>query len=268
MNIDLNYEVHNPKVKGTAIVMVHGLQSSLRTFDSLIKTLPDNWKIITVDQRGHGKSPVYGDSYSSEKMAQDLKILVQKLQLKRFHLLGHSMGGRTALAYAGLYPNDLNSIIVEDMGMEKRSSFDSKKLKAFQRTYKNWQGHPLIFPTKKVILDALRPMFSYADGLVESKVIELPDGQFQLEFNPGVAGLYGYEGNITDLSFGLTETDIPAVFFVADPKVGSAMTNKSREYIKNLVPRAKEVYFPGAWHNIHKSQTEKFSKELILWIEN
>ncbi len=142
--------------------------------------------------------------------------------------------------------------------MEKRSSFNPDKLQAYQKTYKKWQDHPLVFPTKESILEVLRPMFSYAESLVKSKVLELSDGQFQLEFNPGVAGLYGYEGNITDLSLGLTATNIPVVFFVADPKIGSAMKESSREYIKRLVPRAKEVYFEGAWHNIHKSQTDKF----------
>jgi pimeloyl-ACP methyl ester carboxylesterase len=267
LNFFLNHEIHLPRDANRpmeTVVMVHGLQSSLRTFDPLLGKLPAHWKVVTVDQRGHGKSPARGEDYSSAAMARDLKQLVDELKLGKFHLLGHSMGGRTALAYAGLFPADLKSAIIEDMGMEVRREEGPEEgqriLAKYQKIYREWRDHPLVFSSRQAVREVLRPLFSYADSLVDSKVTDLADGLVRLEFNPGVAALYGYQGNLDDLSQGLVSSSVkvPLTFLVADAKVGSAMNERSRAYIKKHTPWAKEHYFSGAWHNIHKSQTDAF----------
>ena len=108
-------------------------------------------------------------------------------------------------------------------------------------------------------------MFSYAESLVESKVDELSDGTFRLEFNPGVAALYGYEGNTTDLSKGLTDTDIPVVFFVADFKVGSAMKQKSLDYIRKENVIAGES--GGITQHIGAYSVELENKQKITFLD-
>ena len=263
---EMNVEHIKPPRPQETLVMIHGLQSSLRTFDSTIPLLPKNLEVFRVDQRGHGETPAWGESYTSEEMAKDLHQKIHQSNINiPFHLLGHSMGGRTALAYAGLYPEDVKSIIIEDMGMEKRATLDPNKLHRLQKIYADYKHHPLEFDSVDEIRAILKPLFSYYDGLIKSKVIELPNGKYKLLFNPGVAALYGYQGNYSDLSWGL-DNDIPVTFFVADPKVGSAMNEKSLDYIKQKTPHANIEYFEGAWHNIHKSQTEKFTKKLLEFI--
>ena len=266
--IILNVEHIKPLEINETIVMVHGLQSSLRTFDITVQNLPANYEVFRVDQRGHGNSPASGESYTSEEMAKDLHKVIHSSNISiPFHLLGHSMGGRTALAYAGLYPEDLKGIIIEDMGMEQRATLDENKLNRLKKLYAQYKDHQLIFDTKEEIEGILKPLFSYYKGLMESKVTELENGQFKLEFNPGVAALYGYQGNYSDLSWGL-ENEIPVSFFVADPEIGSAMNQRSIKIIEEKFPRAKIIYFPKAWHNIHKSQPVKFVEELIKSIKN
>jgi pimeloyl-ACP methyl ester carboxylesterase len=270
----LNYKVlQAPAHVSETIVMVHGLQSSHQTFYSLNNKMPESWHVIAIDQKGHGASRAYSDAeavFTSEKMAADLKIIVTQLGLKNFHLLGHSMGGRTAIAYASEFPADLKSLIIEDIGPEQRRIPSLQDHKKFQKLEKEWRHHNLIFATKEEIAKVLMPLFSYADSLLESKTEQLPDGRWQLLFNPGVAALYGYEGNMTNLTTNLTQTllqhQIPITFFVADFDVGSAMTENSLENIKQFLPMAEIKYFPKAWHNIHKSQTSNFLAALNDWI--
>ena len=76
---------------------------------------------------------------------------------------------------------------------------------------------------------------------MKSKVTKLANNKYKLEFNPGVASLYGYEGNLTDLSWGLNN-NIPVTFFVADFEVGSAMNEKSIHYIQESYPRAEITF--------------------------
>ncbi len=263
---EMNVEHIKPVPSQETIVMIHGLQSSLRTFDKLIPLLPKTMEVFRVDQRGHGETKAWGNSYTSEEMAKDLHHKIHQTNIGTpFHLLGHSMGGRTALAYAGLYPEDVKSIIIEDMGMERRAGLDEEKLVRLQNIYADFKYHTLEFDSIEEIRQILKPLFSYYDGLIKSKVIQLPSGKYKLQFNPGVAALYGYQGNYSDLSWGL-DNNIPVTFFVADSKIGSAMNDKSLDYIRQKTPRAKIEYFEGAWHNIHKSQTEKFTKKLLNWI--
>jgi len=264
--LELSVDHIKPVQIKETIVMVHGLQSSLKTFDQLIPQLPPDMEIFRVDQRGHGNTPAWGVDYTSEEMAKDLHRQIHHSNINiPFHLLGHSMGGRTALAYAGLYPEDVKSLIIEDMGMEQRASLDPVKLKRLQQFYQGYQNHSLIFESIQEIRDILKPLFSYYEGLIKSKVIKLDSGQYKLLFNPGVASLYGYQGNYSDLSWGL-DNEIPVTFFVADPSIGSAMKQTSISYIKEKAPRAHIVFFKGAWHNIHKSQTELFTQKLKEWI--
>lgn len=250
------------------IVMVHGLQSSLRTFDPIIDQLPKDMEIFRLDQRGHGNSPASGDDYTSEAMAKDLHQQIHQSSINRpFHLLGHSMGARTALAYAGLYPEDVKSLIIEDIGMEKRATLELEKLERIKKFYLSYLNHDLVFASLEEIRSILKPLYNNYESLISSKVIKLSNGHYKLLFNPGVASLYGYQGNITDLSWGL-ENEIPVTFFVADKKIGSAMNDDSIEYIKSKTPRAVIVYFKEAWHNIHKSQTELFTSKLKIWINS
>lgn len=264
--LELNYEHIKPTEIKESIVMVHGLQSSLRTFDVTVEGLPSNVEVFRIDQKGHGKTPAYGEDYSSEEMAKTLHHTIHRANVSiPFHLLGHSMGGRTALAYAGLFPEDVKSIIIEDMGMEKRATLDERKLEKLRAQYLQLRDHSLIFDSLEEIEKLLKPRFSYYQGLMKSKVTKLPNNQYKLEFNPGVASLYGYEGNLTDLSWGL-ENDIPVTFFVADFEVGSAMNEKSILYIKEKFPRAEVTLFPKAWHNIHKSMPKEFTSKLMTFI--
>lgn len=265
--IELNYEHIKPSEIKESIVMVHGLQSSLRTFDVTVEGLPKDIEIFRVDQKGHGKTPAYGEKYSSEEMAKTLHHTIHQANISiPFHLLGHSMGGRTALAYAGLFPEDVKSIIIEDMGMEKRATLNENKLNNLRAQYLQLKDHSLIFDSLDEIERLLKPRFSYYEGLMKSKVTKLANNKYKLEFNPGVASLYGYEGNLTDLSWGLNN-NIPVTFFVADFEVGSAMNEKSIHYIQESYPRAEITFFPKAWHNIHKSMPKEFISKLLAFIK-
>ena len=87
----------------------------------------DNWKTLgkkiaeqgfevhLVDQRNHGRSP-HSEIFNYEVLAQDLVEYCEAHHLETIHLIGHSMGGKTAMLFAALYPEKLDKVIIADIG--------------------------------------------------------------------------------------------------------------------------------------------------------
>jgi len=245
------------------LVMVHGLLSSLETFEPLVPELQKHFDVLLVDQRGHGKSPPEGLDYTADQMARDLKVLLDTLQLKKVTLLGHSMGGRTVLRFAELFPETVDKLIVEDMGIHQRQPRSPERDEEKRLVAQKAQVPSLFFKSKDDIYKVISPLYSYANDLLKTKVIEHAPDKFELKFWPDVSVLYGYQGNFTDLTSALTSTHFPVLFIVADPEVGSAMTDKCIAHIKEFVPRAQFKMIHKSWHNIHKTHPSEFCEAVI-----
>lgn len=92
------------------LVLLHGFMENSRIWDDLEERLSAEFTLIKIDLPGHGASPVYNDINPMEFMAEKVYEVVKHLDLSSVHLLGHSMGGYTALAYADQYPETLKSL--------------------------------------------------------------------------------------------------------------------------------------------------------------
>jgi pimeloyl-ACP methyl ester carboxylesterase len=100
-----------------AIVALHGLRSFAYTWEPVALPLAGRFRIIALDQRGRGESDWDPKRrYFTEHYLLDLHALQAHLGIERFVLLGHSMGGATAFAYASRHPERLTALVVEDMG--------------------------------------------------------------------------------------------------------------------------------------------------------
>jgi pimeloyl-ACP methyl ester carboxylesterase len=97
------------------LVLLHGLGpgSDARSWDPVALALGDLRRVIAVDQRGNGET-ASAERYSFDLMAGDVAGLLDELGIERADLLGHSMGGSVAYAFARLHPDRLNRLIVED----------------------------------------------------------------------------------------------------------------------------------------------------------
>lgn len=82
------------------LVMLHGLMEDSTVWQDMEPHLSKEFRLIKIDLPGHGKSEMSGEVHTMELMAQKVKQVTDELGLADFHLLGHSMGGYTALAFA------------------------------------------------------------------------------------------------------------------------------------------------------------------------
>lgn len=99
------------------MVILHGLFGSLDNWFSLAKAFSDWHHVYLVDQRNHGQSPHF-DSHTYEEMAEDLFGFFREHDLKNAILIGHSMGGKTAMKFAADHSDLLDKLIIVDMGVK------------------------------------------------------------------------------------------------------------------------------------------------------
>ncbi len=101
---------------GQPLILLHGLFGSADNWGIVTKHFSQQYHVISVDLRNHGRSP-HHDSQSYEDMANDLLTLCDTLNLDKIHLLGHSIGGKVAMQFATQYPGRIEKLIVVDMAM-------------------------------------------------------------------------------------------------------------------------------------------------------
>ena len=96
------------------LVILHGLFGSLDNWQSLGREFGNYFTTYIVDQRNHGKSPHF-DEHNYPLMAADLKSFLEEQGIKKTHLLGHSMGGKTVMQFSIQEPQFIKKMIVADM---------------------------------------------------------------------------------------------------------------------------------------------------------
>lgn len=102
---------------GPVIVLLHGSNASLHTWEPWVAELGDRFRVITVDLPGHGLTgPVPGDDYSQAGMTQFVYDFTAALKLAPFTLGGNSMGGGVAARFAIQHPERLTNLILVDAG--------------------------------------------------------------------------------------------------------------------------------------------------------
>ena len=111
MPVKLHYQIYG---EGKPLYLLHGLFGSNRNWFNIARQLAPTLQVIAVDLRNHGDSD-HAVSMSYPEMAEDLKELAASLGHTSFDLLGHSLGGKTAMAFALLYPSLLDKLIVVDI---------------------------------------------------------------------------------------------------------------------------------------------------------
>ena len=123
------------------IVCVHGYTGSADAFNALARRLQDRFHILAPDVRGHGESAWSpAGAYGYADQAGDLAAFVDRLGLDRFVLIGTSMGGIIAMAYAVAHPQRLRGLVINDIGPRPRRapSASPRWSAADRRSLRRW----------------------------------------------------------------------------------------------------------------------------------
>ena len=100
--------------EGPAVVLLHPLALSGQVWDEFGERLSEHFTVISPDARGHGRSGWDGAPFSTTELAEDLGALLDALGVDTAHLVGMSMGGGTAMTFAGLHPERVGRMVLAD----------------------------------------------------------------------------------------------------------------------------------------------------------
>ena len=101
---------------GQSIVLVHGLASNCRIWDLVAPILAQEFRVVAVDQRGHGQSFKPDTGYDFPTVVSDLDGLIDTLEIRNPVIVGHSWGGDVALEYDILHPGKARGLCFVDGG--------------------------------------------------------------------------------------------------------------------------------------------------------
>ncbi|MGZ9223062.1 MAG: alpha/beta fold hydrolase [Anaerolineales bacterium] len=96
--------------KGTPLVLLHGYPLDHHLWDELVPLLDDSFDLIVPDLRGFGESTTLDTPYTMDDYATDIAGLLEQLGIQKAAIVGHSMGGYVALAFARLYPERVSGL--------------------------------------------------------------------------------------------------------------------------------------------------------------
>ncbi len=221
---------------GPPLLIVHGLFGSGRNWGVIAKRLSADRLVRTVDMRNHGASP-QTDSHTYPEMAEDLSRVVDE----GWDILGHSMGGKAAMALALTRPEKIRRLVVADIAPV---------------TYAHSQGH-LIDAMKALDLSGIETRRDADEALsrhVETagvrafllQSLDMREKRWLLNLDVLERDMDRIIGWPDDLS---GRFDRPALFLSGAES--DYVTDAAREPIRDLFPKARFAAIPGAGHWLH-----------------
>jgi pimeloyl-ACP methyl ester carboxylesterase len=119
-NVPIAYEAYGPNREPT-LVFVHGWCCDSRYWHNQISYFSKKFHVVTIDLAGHGNSGFGRQIYTTQAFGQDVAAVLQKLDIKKAILIGHSMGGEITLFAAKIAPQRVIGVVgvdtLDDIGM-------------------------------------------------------------------------------------------------------------------------------------------------------
>jgi pimeloyl-ACP methyl ester carboxylesterase len=123
------------------LLLTHGQNGTAHNWDFIAQELRDEFRVIALDQRGHGESDHTRDGYAVTAFATDLAEFAQAIGIVPFDLVGASLGGRNGISYAGDHSDQLKHFVTLDYGPEMSKDAAKKQVTGIGRRPLGWNSH-------------------------------------------------------------------------------------------------------------------------------
>ena len=125
--MQLHYQYHPHHTNTETLVFIHGLFGSLSNLGMIARALQENYSILQIDLRNHGLS-AHSNEHNYDVLAQDILETLDHLNIIKFSVIGHSMGGKTAMRLADLAPQRLEKLVVLDISPSASSDYNHTEI--------------------------------------------------------------------------------------------------------------------------------------------
>ncbi|WP_462317314.1 alpha/beta fold hydrolase [Marinilabilia sp.] len=252
------------------IIIVHGLYGASDNWLSVARELENDFRIILVDQRNHGKSP-HSKEHNYRAMADDLDQLMVKLKLEKAILIGHSMGGKTVMRFCLEHPKKVEKMIVVDIAPKSYDSFSNyaevtanhkKIIEALAKV------DPSKYNDRQEIDKALSSYFpnKRLRAFLMKNLKREKNGGYHWQLN-----LEALKNNMTEIMDGFSDLKkeksgkMPETVFVKGEN-SPYINEDDTIFINNFFPGSQIVSIPEAGHWIHAEKPELFIKTIKYFL--
>lgn len=242
---------------GSPIIILHGLFGSGDNWQNIAKSLSENHEVILVDQRNHGNSP-HSKAFNYDLLADDLNELMLDLNIGKSTIIGHSMGGKTAMNFAVKNPDKVEKMIIVDIGPKHYPPHHDEIFEGFQ----------------SVNLTNLQSR-KEADDQLASKIPELGVRMFILKnLSRNKDNSFEWKVNLSSLELNIEEVGralkTDAIFNGSTLFIGGSNSNyigeKDLPLIKKHFPNAEVKMIHGAGHWVHAEQPAALLSEVTSFM--
>jgi pimeloyl-ACP methyl ester carboxylesterase len=226
------------------LLFLHGGSAHAHWFDAVAPAFADRHHVVSLDQRGHGESEwARPAAYATEEFAGDLQGFMDALGWRQAIVVGHSMGGHNAMAFAAWHPERVRALVVVD----SRPAIPEERLKQMHaRGYRALRLHP----TREEAVAAFRllPRETVADPrllahLATMGVVER-DGGWVYRFDPEA----NRSRQPTDTGRLLDRIRAPAL--IVRGELSPILTREMAAHVIATIPGARFVEIPGTYHHL------------------
>jgi esterase len=242
------------------IILLHGIARHAHTFDHIAGDFARRYRVLAVDMRGHGDSAWSPQgAYLVQDYVKDLEGLIDQLQLRKVTLLGNSTGGRVAQVYAGLHPDRVDRLVVEDVGPERPQNIADAFARRVEQEKNGWASEDelvaqLVTQNRRTPEPLLR---TYAHFGLKRR----DDGRLIWKRDPNLV-----KGFIeTELWDSVRRITAPALYVIGG---GSRIVPpETQEKLKQTVPNVRIVIMPGLGHYPDEEDTAGFMKIVTEFLQ-
>lgn len=249
---------YHSRGKGKTIIILHGLFGNSDNWQSLAKRFSEKSRVITVDQRNHGRS-FHHETFSYDVMVEDLENLYNSLHLEKAILIGHSMGGKTAMKFALKNPEKVDKLIVVDIAPKQYPVHHDKIIDALcdLDIEKFEKREELDQELAKAI-----PNLTVRQFLLKNLV---RDRHNRLKWRINLPAIKKNLVRVGEEIKGPDEFAGPTLFVAG--KLSNYINPEDESNIKKLFPKATFTYFNNAGHWIHADAPEAFYNLVTSFIK-
>ena len=248
------------------ILMLHGLAQTSRTWDLVALALSNNYRSITIDQRGHGDSGwSTNQDYSHNTLLEDTIKIIDKLNLDKFVLVGFSMGGKIALSYAENHSNRLSAMVVVDSGPESNPKGTESVRKFLEQQADFVSVDELV--SKTMQYNSTRPMESIRASIMNS-IKQLDTGKWVWKYDPGIKNRISSKDSEIKLQNQLwaSVNKIECPTLIMHATHSNILTKSTALKMQSIIKGSKLVSIKNASHLVVGDNPVDFIKELKLFL--
>ena len=232
-------------------IMLHGISRVAHQFDHLALYFQNDYHVLAIDMRGHGDSAWSPDAaYLVEDYVKDLEAFADQLNLRGLTLLGNSTGGRVVQVYAGLHPDRMARLIVEDVGPERPNDIAAAFQRQVQQEANGWATEDeLVDSLKKSNAKTPEPVLrAYAHFGAKKR----DDGRIVWKRDPNLA-----KGFIeTELWRFVEKIKCPTIYILGG--ASRIVPPETQLKLQDILPNVRIATIPGLGHYPDQEATADF----------